>query len=68
MLVLTDFPDKDGNHTLRRAILMGDLKFANNTGYETQNKFVLNVKDGGQLVLEASTVDEKFVWMAAVIG
>lgn len=71
LLVLTDFPDKDGNHNLRRAIQMSDLKFADNSAYKTQNKFVLNniSKDGGgQLVLEASTMDDKFVWMAAVIG
>jgi hypothetical protein len=68
VLVLTDIPDTDGNCRLRRATPMGDLKFADNSGYKDQNKFVLNVKDGGQLVLEAATIDEKFKWMAAVIG
>lgn len=68
ILVLTDFPDKDGNLKLRRAVFMHDLKFANNTGLEASAKFSLNVKDGSQLTLEAPTMEEKFSWMAAVIG
>ena len=47
---------------------MSELKFANNTGLALEKKFVLNVKDNAQLVLEAATLDDKFTWMAAVIG